>query len=433
MTPTIHPVALFRLTVLGPLASREHLPRGELKRILADLASRTYNIPGTRRCYLSEKTIESWYYTWKKDGIDGLMPQQRNDKGCCKLSDALQDMILTAKRENLKRSLDEIIRLLETEGTVARGEVSRSTVHRLLKHHDLSRPSGSDSQPIERRSFEARHASDVWYGDAMHGPKVDINGRLRKTYLISWMDDASRLITHSAFCPGETALDVEGVLKQALLRRGLPKKLVIDNGAAYRAVSFQGICARLGIQVVYCRPYEPEAKGKLERWHRVVRQQFLSELNSGHLKDLGTLNTALWAWVEKVYHPREHSALGCTPLARWQRDLELMRSLGPFSHQLDALFYHRYTRKVRKDGTVSLNGQFFEVAYTLVGRKIQLVVDPQANRIVSIESLEGEPLGEATPLDVLGNNQRHRQRAVAVEHEPQPSGEKVFNSIEQVS
>ena len=118
----------------------------------------------------------------------------------------------------------------------------------------------------------------------MHGPKVLVDGRLRKVYLVSFMDDASRLITHSAFCPAETALEVEGVLKQALLRRGVPVRLVIDNGSAYRAATMQAVCARLEIRLVYCRPYAPESKGKLERWHRTLRQGFLNELDMDQVR-----------------------------------------------------------------------------------------------------------------------------------------------------
>src|SRR3546814_2779578 len=98
----------------------------------------------------------------------------------------------------------------------------------------------------------------------MHGPAIPVAGRQRKVYLVSLMDDASRLITHSAFCLGETALDIEGVLKQALLKRGVCRKLVVDNGAAYRAQTLQGICVRLGVQLIYCRPYAPEGKGRSE-------------------------------------------------------------------------------------------------------------------------------------------------------------------------
>ena len=433
MTQKIHPLALFRLSVLGRLTNRDHFDHGELKLTLAELATQTYAIPNSRRCHLSEKTIESWYYRWKEGDIDALAPRLRNDKGLSKITSDVQELLLQAKRENPRRSLDELIRLLEKEGVVAKDELKRSAVHRLLKLHGISRPIDNGSQPIERRSYVAKHAGDIWYGDVMHGPKTTIKGRLRKVYLVSLMDDSSRLIPHSAFCPGETALDIEGVLKQAFLKRGLPKKLVIDNGAAYRAVSFQGICARLSVPLVYCRPYEPEAKGKLERWHRVVRQQFLSELTSEHLQDLDSLNNALWAWIEKVYHTREHSVLKCTPLARWQKDLDQMRTLGPFAHNLDELFYHRDTRKVRKNGTVSFNGRYFEVDYALVGRKIQLVTDPHTNSVISVESLDGQPLGHATLLDELGNNQRHRQRSVNIENDPAANTTRALNAIDQVS
>ena len=119
------------------------------------------------------------------------------------------------------------------------------------------------------------------------------------------MDDASRLITHSAFCLGEKAVDIEGVLKQAVLKRGLCRKLVIDNGSAYRAGSLQSICARLDIRLIYCRPFEPQSKGKLERWHRVVHQQFVSELVDEKITSLADINARLWAWIDTIYHLRE--------------------------------------------------------------------------------------------------------------------------------
>lgn len=411
MTNTLHSTAVFRLSVLGPLISRDKFEHGEFKYLLREIASRPHDIPGNVRCYLSEKTIEAWFYAWKKGGIEALVPKRRCDWRMSKLDLELQEHILRTKRENPKRSLDELRRLLEVEGVVAKGQLKRTTLHRLLKRHNLSRPPSGGSELIERRSYEAERASDIWYGDVMHGPKVVINGRLRKAYLVSLMDDASRLVAHSAFCPGETALDIEGVLKQALLRRGLPCKLIVDQGAAYRAESLQCICARLSITLIYCRPYEPQAKGKLERWHRVVRDQFLSELTSRHLQSLETLNSALWAWIEGVYHQRYHSALGCSPLSRWQRDLETVRPLKPFVTRLDELFYHREKRKVRKDGTVSFQGHYFEVPYRLTGTLIQLVVDPQAGKVVGVESLDGEHLGEATPLNRLSNNHRRRHRS----------------------
>ena len=239
---------------------------------------------------MSEKTIEAWFYAWRRGGLEALTPKVRSDRGQSKIAPAVQEAILAAKRKNPRRSIRVIRRLLERQGTVAKDTLSRSAIHRLLQAHDLSRPSGAASEPEERRAYVAQYAGDIWYGDVMHGPRVPMDGGMRKAYLVSLMDDASRLIAHSAFCPGETALDIEAVLKQAVLKRGLPVKLVIDNGPAYRAKTLQGICARLGIHLVYCRPYAPEGKGKLERWHRTFRDQFLTELEPSRLRDLSDLS-----------------------------------------------------------------------------------------------------------------------------------------------
>ncbi|NJD24446.1 MAG: transposase family protein, partial [Betaproteobacteria bacterium] len=278
-----------------------------------------------------------------------------------------------------------------------------------LQQHGLSRMAAP--VPEEHRRFVAEHANAIWYGDVMHGPTVTVKGRRRKVYLVSLMDDASRLIAHSAFCTGETALDIEGVLKQAVLRRGLPRKLVVDNGAAYRASTLQGICARLDIRLIYCRPYAPEGKGKLERWHRTFRDHFLSELDASRLQDLNDLNARLWAWIEQVYHRRPHGGLdGQTPLERYQQDLPKIRLLGQKAARLDELFHHRVARKVRRDGTVSYEGREFEVSYELSGKSVQLVVDPHEGKVVGVEDAEGNSLGQATPLDAAANARRRRRR-----------------------
>jgi putative transposase len=415
----IDPTALFRLSVLGPLISRERLERGELQQLLRELASREYAIPGTRRRHLSEKTIQAWYYAWRAHKLDGLTPKVRADRGQSKLSAATQAAILAAKRDNPRRSLRQIRQLLEASGTVARGHLARSTIHRLLQQHGLSRIAGSASLPEEKRSFVAATAGAIWYGDVMHGPRVPIGGKLAKSYLVSLFDDASRLLTHSAFCPGESALDIEGVLKQAVLKRGIPLKLVVDNGAAYRAESLQGICARLGIHLIHCRPYAPEGKGKLERWHRTCRDQFLSELDERHIASLDDLNARLWAWLEQVYHHSPHAGLdGISPLARYQQDLPRIRPLGPLAAKLDALFRHRVSRLVRKDGTVSYQGKRFEVPFELSGQTVSLVVDPHTEVVIGVEDENGEAIGAATPLDALANVTRRRRQPDPADSSP---------------
>ena len=410
----IHPHALFRLSVLGPLASRDRLEKGELKAMVRELAARSYAIPDSRRSFIAEKTIEKWYYAWKHGGIDALTPKPRSDRGDSKMTKALQNAVCAAKKENPGRSLRTIRQLVSASGLPGATRISRSSIHRLLQQKGISNLPGSAAQPVEHRSFVAAHAGDIWYGDVMHGPKVVVDGRLRKVFLVSFMDDASRLITHSAFCPAETALEVEGVLKQALLKRGLPARLIIDNGSAYRAATMQAVCARLEIRLVYCRPYTPESKGKLERWHRTIRQGFLNELDMDRVRDIFDLNARLWAWLEECYHKVPHAGLdGLTPLERYRQDLLRIRPLGPFASRVDELFLHRHDRLVKRDGTVSYNGQRFEVPFELVGQTVKLVVDPHRQKVVGVESLKGEPLGQATLLDAIANCRRKRRSAPA--------------------
>jgi transposase InsO family protein len=417
----INPIALFRLSVLGPLVSRDRLHRGELQQIIRELAQREYAIPNSHRQQIGEKTIENWLRKFRREGIEGLAPKVRIDRGQSKITPALQEAILAAKHDNPRRSVRQIGQLLQESGQAASKSLSRSAIHRLLQRHGVSRMNGSSSQPEEKRSFVAETAGTIWYGDVMHGPQMPIAGKMRKVYLVSLLDDASRLTTHSAFCLGETALDIEGVLKQALLRRGRPIKLVVDNGSAYRAGTLQGICGRLGIHLIYCRPYSPAGKGKIERWHRTVRDQFMSELDVSKIADLHDLNARLWGWLETVYHKTPHAGLGgLTPLERYQQDLAKIRPLGQFAAQLDALFHHRITRHVRQDGTVSYLNERFEVPYELAGKTVKLVVDPHARIVVGVEDDAGVSLGLATRLDLIANLNRVRRKPVeqAIQKEP---------------
>jgi transposase InsO family protein len=416
MIRPLHPVALFRLSVLGALASRAEFARGEIKQLISELASKTYNIPDSRRTHLSEQTILHWYHAWKRGGVEALAPKLRIDKGNTKLIPVVQEALLRHKKDKPSRSINTLIVLVERQGLVAHGELSRATVHRFLQQHQQSTRILTNTNTIERRSFVAERAGDIWHGDVLHGPRIQTPHGLRKTYLVSLQDDASRLIVHSAFCFGETALDIEGILKQAVLKRGVPVKLIIDNGAAYRAASLQTICALLEIRLIYCRPYEPEGKGKLERFHRTFRAQFLNEINIDAVADIHELNARLWAWLEQEYHCRAHDGLqGKTPLARWREDLCHVRQLGLKVHKLNDMFYHRIKRYIHKDGTVSWQGIKFEVSHDVSHKDVILVIDPHTKTALRIESMNGDDLGVVVAQDKLQNLHRKRQRPSATE------------------
>ena len=427
----IHPLALFRLTVLGPLASRDHLSKGEIKSVIQDLAAKSYAIPNSKRVHLSAASIERWYYAWKRGGVDALGPKLRSDRGQSHLPLATQDAILVAKRDKPSRSINQLIRILEMEHTVGKGHLSRSSVYRILKSQSLSARIIQTPETIERRSFVAEYAGQIWQGDVLHGPKIVINGRYQKTYLVSLMDDASRLITHSEFRLGETALDIQAVLKQALLKRGIPNRIILDNGSAYRSGDLQSICARLQIRLVFCRPYTPQGKGKLERWHSRIRSEFLNELDLQKISTLADLNARLWAYLDQIYHVTKHEGLemDLTPIERWRIDLPHVRQLGVLASQIDEMFYHRMQRQVRKDGCVSINGKWFEVPYALTEQKVQVVFDPETDVAKWVESEHGQRLGDAMILDKVHNTHRKRQRPTT-EHVGVQSVPSTSNPIE---
>ena len=413
MNKPLHPIALFRLSVLGPLISREALSYGERKKLLKYLSQQTYHIPNSQRVHISHKTIEGWYYLWLHHGVDGLEPKTRTNKGKTHLKVSIQEKILQLKRENLSRSIPTIIQLLETRGDVSRNSLSKSSVHRFLLQHNLSRRTISPANIIERRSFEAVHAGDIWYGDVMHGPSIQTKtGKKKKTYLVTIFDDASRLVCHSKFCLNESSISIEYVLKESLLKRGLPIKLIVDNGPAYRAKTLQEICARLNIHLIYGKPYEPQSKGKLERWHRTVRDRFLSECNLDAVESLEGFNARLWIWIETIYHKTVQSALPnkMTPLERFQKDLDYVKPLGEIANTIDTYFFHRIKRQVKKDGTLSWNNSAYEVPFELSEMVVLLVIEPHTQKAKFVESLEYEYLGEIAALDKYHNLSHKRSR-----------------------
>lgn len=428
MSKPVHPLALFRLSVLGPLTARGQLERGEIKAIVRELASKSYNIPDSNRTQLSAATITRWYYDWSRGGIEALAPAIRKDKGSTQLSAEVQEAVLQLKKDNPSRSLNTIITMCKQQGIIAKDGLSRASLHRFLQQQQLSKRVIVDPHTIERRSFVAAHANDIWHGDVLHGPTIQISIGRRKTYLVSLIDDASRLIVHAAFCLGETALDIEGVLKQAILKRGICYKLIIDNGSAYRSGSLQSICALLDIRLIYCRPYEPQGKGKIEKFHSTFRKQFLNEIDLNKINGLNDLNLRLWAWLEQIYHCRPHDGLdGKTPIDRWREDLIHVRSLGSIANKIDDIFYHRYKRSVRKDGTVSWEGNFYEVPFEVVDKEVILVVDPHTKTALKVESVFGDYLGSVVLLDKTANLNRKRQRSNSLS---KPSIKSGTNSVE---
>jgi transposase InsO family protein len=211
------------------------------------------------------------------------------------------------------------------------------------------------------KKYEAEFANQLWQSDMLCGPWVQRPGGGKlQVFLQATLDDASRPIPHAQFYPHQGLDSFLDCLRQAVVSRGLPARLYMDNAKIYRSSQLARIAASLGILIVHTPPYQPEGRGKIERFFRSVREQFLANLDPKVRLSLEQLHARWWHWVDTVYHRSEHSSLGTTPLLRWQRDIERVRQLPPAT-DLRRAFFHRVDRLVRRDSTFVLQRRFFEV------------------------------------------------------------------------
>ena len=412
-------VALFRLTVLGPLISAR-LEHGDRRAYFEAAAERIYQWPDGRNRRLSARTIESWYHTWRHGGFTALLPTTRSDaRQTRSIRPAVADLLLRAKREKPRRSIRRLIRLLERAGQVRRGELSRSSVHRLLLAHGISaRPACEPER--ERRSFLPEHAGDLWVGDALHGPRVIApDGRIRKSYLLSQIDAATRFLVHSYFALSEDAVAHEHGFKQALLKHGRPRTYYVDRGAAYWAISLRLICAELDIHLRHTRRRDCEAKGVIERWHRTWREEVGDELPDEPLP-IADLNARHWAWLGAEYHRRPHDTTGRAPLEHWLSELSQLRAL-PAAKNIDEIFLHRHKRRVRKDGTVRFGGELLEVRADLAGKLVELRFDPAEPESRPRVFVDDHFVSDTVVLDRVRNSTRRRRPIAALSPPPPPS------------
>ncbi len=275
-----HAVALFRY---GLIADLVHLPPGTegLYRRLEEKAAKDYRIPGTRRTRVAPETLRDWLKRYRKGGFDALMPKPRTDRGRSRTLPApVADRLLAIKEANPKLSVKLVIQQARACAEIPDDlPLPASTVYRLLVRHGLMHKDPERPTDRDRRRFAFHKAGQLWMSDVMHGPRVRVSERAkRKTYLIAFIDDATRVIPYAAFALSENTQAFLPVLQQAILRRGYSERLYVDNGAAYRSHHLALICAKLGITLIHARPYRPQGKGKMERWFLTLRSQLLTRL-----------------------------------------------------------------------------------------------------------------------------------------------------------
>jgi putative transposase len=409
-------IALFRYSLIQDVISPQ-LTAAQRGRRVRELAAMTHPGPGSTEVRVSYQTINRWKRDYLAGGFDALVPSPR--QASPRTPGEVLALAAALKRENPERTAVQVQRILRAQSGWA---PSDRTLQRLFGRLELGRPAGQDGQQAFGR-FEANRPNELWTGDALHGPVI----AGRKTYLFCFIDDHSRAVMGARWAFHEDVVRLAAALRPALAVRGIPENAYVDNGSAFVDAWLLRACAVLGIKLVHSRPRRPQGRGKVERFFRTVRDQFLVEIAGDgrqagtRAADLAELNRLFDAWVQAGYHRAVHSETGELPLARWARGISGPLPL-PTPAQLREAFLWSERRTVKKTATVSLHGNLYQVDASLVRCVVELVFDPFDLTDIEVRH-KGRPAGKAVPF-LIG---RHRHAKTRTDDggqraEPEPTG-----------
>ena len=389
-------VATERFNLIAPLLD-DGLDRGRRSDLMREISESSG---------VSERTIRRYVGFWREDGFDGLMPKQGWKRPDSTLGDSFGLVVEAAiglRRESPSRSVADIIKILELEGSIEPGTVARSTLQRHLsaRGYASSQMKMYTAKGAAARRFQKEHRNQLWQSDIKYGPYVPCeNGRRKQIYLVVWIDDATRYVVSARFYLDQTVDAIEDSLRRAVQSVGRPERIFVDNGKQYRSKWLSQACAKLGIRLLTSRPYHPQGKGKVEKFNGAVGK-FISEAVLKKPDGIGQYNELLGIWIDEYYHKQPHSALGgispATAFATDPRPLEFVSA-----QQLRDAFLHVETRKVDKSGCVSFQGHLYEVGIAFIGRRVDIRFDPSWTDEIEVVYGQGEHF-QAKRL-VIGTN-----------------------------
>lgn len=281
------------------------------------------------------RTIQTWYSRFKKDGITGVKPKSRKDKGKARaitpeqLRDAINRVLPHFQKDRLNRFA--VMRKIISLGIIP--DLAKTTFYRFVKEYDLFNPTLDQSKL--RLAFSMQYANQLWQADTMFGPHVMCqDGNKKQAKLIAFIDDASRVLCHGEFFTQENTGALVQALRSAFYKRGVPEQLYVDNGAIYSGAEITLVCARVGCILRHTPVRDGAAKGKIERFFRRVRDQFLCQALD--LSSLAALNRQFTEGVEAEYNSVNHLGIGMKPIDRFGLDLSsfhFQRPMTSFSMQ----------------------------------------------------------------------------------------------------
>ena len=375
--------ARLRFSIIGALLAAPPA-QGELLGALRALAAKPWRDPANGLdVRFGVSTLERWFYTARRarDPVAALTDRLRAHVGCFpSLSAQAEGALVMQYREHpgwtIQLHFDNLRVALAGAGGTKLALPSYPTVRRFFKARGMVRQRAprrtTDGaiaardrlEHLEVRSFEVDHVGALWHLDFHHGSRKVLTrqGEWIKPMLMCVMDDRSRLVCHLQWYLDESAQSLVHALSQALMKRGLPRALMTDNGAAMLAGETTAGLARLSILHQPTLPYSPYQNAKQEVFWARVESRLMAMLEGVAQLSLDLLNQATQAWVEQEYHRSVHSEFDTTPLVRYLQGPSVSRR-APGSEALREAFRIEVRRRLRRsDGTVSLEGRRYEIA-----------------------------------------------------------------------
>jgi transposase InsO family protein len=350
------------------------------------------------------RTISTWLYRHKKNGMTTLQNKTRSDKDAYRkvavnqLAEAIHETLPSLARNKsglLPKSV--LYRVLLQQGLFTRSQLSPTTFYRMLRTHQLL-----DDNAVQkhRLSFAMKFANELWQADTLHGPSIkQPDGQWKKTFLIAFIDDASRVVTHAEFFYRDNTDNMIYAFRSALFKRGKPERLYFDNGANYTAKEILQACVRLDIHLSHAPIRDGAAKGKIERFFRGFRDRFLTLHPT--FASLEELNRLTHEWVENEYNAQFHTGIQMRPIDRFNLDRNRIQFLTDDAFSAE-VFFVEADRKVSKTNVFSINSQRYECPVDLREKTIQVRYD-RMRQDRFIVYFAGARMGEATLLDLHAN------------------------------
>lgn len=243
---------------------------------------------------ISERTLRRWQSNFKEKGIDGLKPRKPGpEQAKHGISHALEQRIVGLKQKYPHWGARRIKHQFNLP-------VHHNTVHNIIKKKGLLIRIKAKPQPCKR--FQRSHVDSMWQGDTF---QFRISG-VGKVYVTGFTDDCSRYRVRSKAYLHKGAEESVHCLQWALRKGRVPRQIYLDNGKQFVAKIFKAEAKKVGIKLIFGKPYHPQGRGKIEGYHKVLYRELIT------LKQFTSLNhfkKELWAFDQKYNNWRKQEAL----------------------------------------------------------------------------------------------------------------------------